>query len=170
MTWRQVVLAVLLIVFAVTIEVTVLTRLPVPGATPDLVTVTVVALALALGPVPGAVLGFFAGLAVDISPPSDDPVGVTALVLTAVGFTIGLAASPEERSAWASVGLAAAGCAGATLAFALVTSLIGSPRVRWEDMGLLLTTTALYGALLAAFMVPLVLRLTAAVRSSSRIS
>jgi rod shape-determining protein MreD len=154
----------------VTIEVTVLTRLPLPGATPDLVTVTVVALALALGPVPGAVVGFFAGLAVDISPPSDDPVGVTALVLTAVGFAIGLASSPEERSAWASVGLAAAACAGTTLAFALVTSLIGSPRVRWEEMGLLLATTALYGALLATFMVPLVLRLTAAVRSSSRIS
>lgn len=170
MTWRQVVLAALLIIFAVTVEVTVLTRLPLPGATPDLVTVTVVALALSLGAAPGAVLGFCAGLAVDIAPPSDDPVGVTALILTAVGYAVGLVASPEERSAWTSVGIAAAACAGTTLAFGLVTSLIGSPRVRWEDMGVLLVTTAAYGALLAAFMVPITLRLMAAVRSSSRMS
>lgn len=169
MTWRQGVFAGLLLVLAVTVEYSVLSRLPLPGATPDLVTVTVVALALATRPVPGAIAGFAGGLAADIAPPAAGPVGVSALILMAVGFAVGLAADPQERSALTSVAIAAAACAGVTLAFAAITGLVGSARVRWEDMGMLLGTTALYGAVLAAFVLPGVLRLMAVLGPPARV-
>ena len=47
-----------LVTTAVVIQVTLLSRLGLPGATPDIVVVTVVAIALATGPVQGAVAGF----------------------------------------------------------------------------------------------------------------
>ena len=50
-------------------------RLPLPGATPDLLLLVVVALALAYGPGFGLVCGFGAGLAADLVPPADHEVG-----------------------------------------------------------------------------------------------
>ena len=61
MIWRQGLVIGLAVLFAVIVEVTLLSRLGLPGATPDLVVVTVVALALAMGPTQGAAAGFVAG-------------------------------------------------------------------------------------------------------------
>ncbi|MCX8526745.1 MAG: hypothetical protein ORN20_01230, partial [Candidatus Nanopelagicales bacterium] len=62
--WRQWLLGAVTLSIAVIVQVTLLTRLGLPGATPDLVVVTVVALALALGRLPGAIAGFGAGVLV----------------------------------------------------------------------------------------------------------
>ena len=42
----------------------------------------------------------------------------------------------------------------------MVLGLVGSPRVAWADLGILLVTTAAYGAILAAFVIPLTLRVS----------
>ncbi|HEV8025355.1 MAG TPA: hypothetical protein VGP37_10780, partial [Candidatus Nanopelagicales bacterium] len=44
------------------IQVTLLSRLGLPGATPDLLVAIVVAVALAMGPIQGAFAGFLAGV------------------------------------------------------------------------------------------------------------
>ncbi len=78
--------AALLFVAAV-VQVSILAQLHVLGAVPDLLLVTLVALALLRGSVPGAVGGFFAGLLVDTA--SLGELGLTSLVLTLAGYWIG---------------------------------------------------------------------------------
>jgi rod shape-determining protein MreD len=83
---RLLALAVVLVV-AVLIQSTVLARLRLAGARPDLLVLAVVSVAVATDPTTGAVFGFVAGLVADLL--FDLPVGVSALVYTAVGFAVG---------------------------------------------------------------------------------
>ena len=96
----RVVLAVVLLTVALAVQVTLMSRLPLPGATPDLLLLVVVALALAHGPGFGLVCGFAAGLAADLVPPADHEVGRWALVLTLVGYLAGMARDQTRRSAF----------------------------------------------------------------------
>jgi len=80
------------------IQVTLLSRLGLPGATPDLLVVTVVAVALAMGPVQGAFAGFLAGAIIDVSPPSDTVVGVNSIVYLAIGFVAGYIVDNRDRT------------------------------------------------------------------------
>jgi rod shape-determining protein MreD len=78
--------AVLLFVVAVA-QVSIFAQLHVFGAVPDLLLVSLVALALLRGSVVGAVAGFFAGLLVDTA--TLGMLGLTSLVLTLAGYWIG---------------------------------------------------------------------------------
>lgn len=71
MKFNRILLSATLIVVALVVQVSVLARLQLPGAVPDLVLLTVVALALAYGPVSGSLIGFTAGLLADLAPPAD---------------------------------------------------------------------------------------------------
>ena len=83
---RFLALAVVLVV-AVLVQSTVLARLRLAGVRPDLLVLAVVSVAVATDPTTGAVFGFVAGLVADLL--FDLPVGVSALVYTAVGFAVG---------------------------------------------------------------------------------
>jgi rod shape-determining protein MreD len=83
---RFLVLAAVLVV-AVLVQSTVLARLTLAGVRPDLLVLAVVSVAVATDPTTGAVFGFVAGLVADLL--FDLPVGVSALVYTAVGFAVG---------------------------------------------------------------------------------
>ena len=77
--------------FAVIVQVSVLNRLLLPGGgVPDLVLVLVCALALASAPVSGMVIGFAAGLSLDLAPPGSETVGQYALVFCLAGWAAGL--------------------------------------------------------------------------------
>ena len=78
--------AALLFVAAV-IQVSILNSVTVLGGTPDLLLVTLCAVALLRGSIFGAVGGFFAGLVVDTA--TLETMGVTALLLTLVGYWVG---------------------------------------------------------------------------------
>ena len=78
--------AALLFVAAVA-QVSIFAQVHVFGAVPDLLLVTLVALALLRGSVVGAVGGFFAGLVVDTA--TLGTLGLTSLVLTLAGYWIG---------------------------------------------------------------------------------
>jgi rod shape-determining protein MreD len=78
--------AVLLFVVAVA-QVSIFSQLHVFGAVPDLLLVSLVAIALLRGSVAGAVGGFFAGLLVDTA--TLGTLGLTSLVLTLVGYWVG---------------------------------------------------------------------------------
>ncbi len=78
--------AVLLFVAAIA-QVSIFSQVHVFGAVPDLLLVSLVALALLRGSVSGAVGGFFAGLLVDTA--SLGTLGLTSLVLTLAGYWIG---------------------------------------------------------------------------------
>jgi len=144
----------LLVTTAAVVEVTVLSRVAFPGATPGLVATVVIAVALSQGPVTGAAVGFGAGLLVDLTPPAVGLVGVGALVLCVVGYAAGIAGRNENRSVLALIGQAAALSGAVVLGQATVASLAGDPRVRWEEVPVLVLSAAAYGAILAAVAIP----------------
>ena len=76
-----------LLFVAAVIQVSILNGITVLGGTPDLLLVTLCAVALLRGSIFGAVGGFFAGLVVDTA--TLETMGVTALLLTLVGYWVG---------------------------------------------------------------------------------
>lgn len=90
MTLRRALVVGCLVALAVVVQVTVLPALPLPGGRPELVVLVVVVVALADGPVAGMLAGFAGGLLADLIPPSDSPLGRSALVLVVAGELVGL--------------------------------------------------------------------------------
>jgi rod shape-determining protein MreD len=78
--------AVLLFVVSIA-QVTIFSRVDLLGARPDLLLVTLVAVALLRGSLYGAAGGFFAGLVVDTA--TLETLGLTSLLLTLAGYWIG---------------------------------------------------------------------------------
>jgi rod shape-determining protein MreD len=152
-------LAVALVTVALALQVTLLSRLPLPGATPDLLLLVVVGLALAYGPEFGLVCGFAAGLAADLVPPADHEVGRWALVLTLVGFLAGLGRDGSRRSAVVPLVVVAVAGGGAVLLYAGLGALMEDPNITWTAVRALLPTAILYDVVLSAFVVPAVLLL-----------
>ncbi|MFE9773146.1 rod shape-determining protein MreD [Streptomyces sp. NPDC005931] len=150
-----------LIVVALVIQVSVLARLHLPGAVPDLLMLTVLGLALVYGHVGGALVGFGAGLLADLAPPADHAAGRYALVLCVIGYLAGLV-KPETgrlKSATGPMAVVVAAAIGSTLLYAGVGALVGDTAARHVGLGGLLFTAALYDLLLAPFVVPGVMAL-----------
>jgi rod shape-determining protein MreD len=161
MRLSRTVLATLLVMVALVLQVSVLARLQLPGAVPDLLLLTVLALALVYGHVGGALVGFGAGLLADLAPPADHAAGRYALVLCVVGYAAGLT-KPEtgrHRSATGPMVVVAAGAATSTLLYAGVGALVGDTAARGAGLTELLITATVYDLLLAPFTVPLVMGL-----------
>jgi rod shape-determining protein MreD len=148
-----------LVVTAVLLELTVLPWLHLPGAVPDVVCVTVAALGVVGGPVRGASAGFLAGLLLDLLPPADGLLGLSAVVLVVVGYLAGVAGGDRDRPAFLVVGLVGVLAGGAVLLQALVGGVVADPRVAWDRVPGLVLTQVGYALVLAAFVVPLVGRL-----------
>ena len=156
MIWRQVLIVGTATLLAVLIEVTLLSRLGIPGATPDLVVVTVVAIALAMGPVQGAAAGFASGVLIDLAPPGDTLLGVNAVVYILIGLVTGVAVDPRDRTIPIMMGMTGLATGAAVLLTAGLDTMLGSDRVDWEQIPVLTLTSALYGVLLAPGVILLV--------------
>jgi rod shape-determining protein MreD len=153
MIWRQVVVIGGLVLAAVIIELTLLSRLGLPGATPDLVVVTIVAIALAMGPTQGAVAGFSAGILLDLAPPADTLVGVNAIVYLVVGYLTGMVVDPRDRTVPVMIGLVGLATGAATIGTAALDALLGSPRVAWDEMPGMVLSSVLYAVVMAPVVV-----------------
>ena len=94
-----------IVFLAALLQVTVFTSVDIGSGTPDLLLVTLVAVALLRGAIYGAGAGFFAGLVVDTA--TLETLGLTSLLLTLAGYWIGrygetarrVAARPAEPTA-----------------------------------------------------------------------
>ncbi|MBK3563680.1 MULTISPECIES: rod shape-determining protein MreD [unclassified Streptomyces] len=158
---NRILLSVPLVVVAMVIQVSVLARLHLPGAVPDLLLLTVLGLAMVYGHVTGALIGFGAGLLADLAPPADHAAGRYALVLCVIGYLAGLA-KPENgrlKSASGPMAVVVAAAIGSTLLYAGVGALVGDTAARHVGLPSLLFTAALYDLLLAPFIVPGVMAL-----------
>jgi hypothetical protein len=133
---NRILLSSALVVVALVIQVSVLARLHLPGAVPDLLLLTVLGLAMVYGHVGGALVGFAAGLLADLAPPADHAAGRYALVLCVTMVVVVAAAI------------------GSTLLYAGVGALVGDTAARHVGLVSLLFTAALYDLLLAPFVVP----------------
>lgn len=153
MLWRQSVLVGGLVLTAVIVQLTLLSRLGLPGATPDLVVVTIVAIALAMGPTQGAVAGFAAGVLVDLAPPGDTLMGVNAIVYIAIGYITGIVIDPRDRTVPILIGIVGLSAGAAVLATSALDTLLGSDRVRWDEVAGMALSSALYAVILAPLVI-----------------
>ena len=153
MTGGRTVFAAAVVVVALALELSVLPRLSLPGATPDVVLLCVVAFGLAYGRRFGAVSGFAAGLAVDLVPPAEHPIGSWAFVLTVVGYLAGHAQKQVDRSVVVPMLVVAGAAAASPLLFAGLGNVVGDPRPTWPAAFGLLPTAILYDVVLAPFVV-----------------
>ncbi|MCH0566753.1 MULTISPECIES: rod shape-determining protein MreD [unclassified Streptomyces] len=158
---NRILLSTVLVVVALVIQVSVLARLHLPGAVPDLLLLTVLGLAMVYGHVGGALIGFGAGLLADLAPPADHAAGRYALVLCVIGYCAGLI-KPENgqvKSATGPMITVVAAALGSTLLYAGVGALVGDTAARHVGLAGLLFSAALYDLLLAPFVVPGVMAL-----------
>lgn len=153
----RVLLAVAVVVTALALQVTLITRLPLPGASPDLVLLSVVAFALAHGPTFGLGTGFAAGLATDLVPPADHTIGRWTLVLGLIGYAAGLAKGETRRSAFVPLLVVALAAAASVLMYAGLGALIDDPHITWTAVGEITPTAVLYDVVLSPFIVSAVL-------------
>ncbi|MFE0508758.1 rod shape-determining protein MreD [Streptomyces sp. NPDC058964] len=161
MRFNRILLSTTLVVVALVTQVSVLARLHLPGAVPDILLLTVLGLAMVYGHVGGALIGFGAGLLADLAPPADHAAGRYALVLCVIGYFAGLI-KPENgrlKSATGPMLVVVAAAVGSTVLYAGVGALVGDTAARHVGMTSLLISAAVYDLLLAPFVVPAVMAL-----------
>jgi rod shape-determining protein MreD len=161
MRLNRILLSTALVVVALVVQVSVLSRLHLPGAVPDLLLLTVLGLAMVYGHVGGALVGFGAGLLADLAPPADHAAGRYALVLCVIGYLAGLI-KPETgqvKSATGPMVVVVGAALGTTLLYAGVGALVGDTAARQVGLPGLLISAAVYDLLLAPFVVPAVMAL-----------
>ncbi|HYA50332.1 MAG TPA: rod shape-determining protein MreD, partial [Streptosporangiaceae bacterium] len=156
---RRVTFTLAAILAAVVLQTALLDRLPFPGGSaPNLVLVLVVTLALASGPTEGMLIGFGAGLALDVAPPASNLLGLSALVFCVIGYGCGRLRGPLERSAWLPLAVVALGVAAGEALYALAGMTFGDPDITWQSVRLVLPVSVAYDILLCPFVLYAVVR------------
>jgi rod shape-determining protein MreD len=150
---RRLLVLAAVVVVAVLLETTVFGELRLAGVRPDLLVLSVVAVAMASGPVSGAAFGFSAGLVGDLL--FDLPVGVSALVYTAAGFAVGTA-RVYVTSQLPLVHLVLVGAASLASVWCSGLLLRVFDLVSWATVARSGPLVALYNLLLAPFVYPVV--------------
>jgi rod shape-determining protein MreD len=145
---------------AVILQVTIVDRIAFPGGTgPDVVLLAVAALALAGGPLAGALIGFFGGLALDVAPPGSHLVGENALVFCLIGYLCGLVAdipsrdgAPEQgHTALFEIAVTAAGAVCGEALTAGLGKMLSDPRISVPAIRHVLPVAVIYDVLLCPF-------------------
>jgi rod shape-determining protein MreD len=156
---NRILLSAVLVVGALIVQVSVLARLQLPGAVPDLLLLVVLGLAMVYGHTTGALTGFAAGLLADVAPPAEHAVGRYALVLCLIGYVAGLTKpdNGQHRSATVPMLVVASAAVSSTLLYAGVGALVGETAAGQVGLLPLLFTATVYDLLLAPFVVPLIM-------------
>jgi len=153
-TPARVIVVALALVAAVLLQVSLLSRLGLPGATPDLVLVVVMACGFVRGPVVGTVAGFAGGVLMDVAPPSLGYFGLTALLLAMAGYVAGVVAERSGGVVAIALATVAGAALGSVIGRALLGSLLGDPRVVWGAVPVNAVTEVAYSVVLAALVIP----------------
>jgi rod shape-determining protein MreD len=148
---------------ALVLQASLFSHLAFQGVVPDVVLLVVVAAALVHGPELGLVLGFAAGLLLDLAPPADHYAGRWALALMVVGYVAGrlASASAVRVSQWLPV--AAASSFVGTSVFALTGLVLRDPAVGVGELLRVEMVTVVFDVALALVVVPVTVWLFARV-------
>ena len=154
MTAQRFLLGAASVVTALLLQLTIIGRLPVPGAAPDAVLVLVVAFALAEGPMSGLVTGFSAGLLADAL--SAHEIGRLALAYAVAGYVTGMLQDDTERSTLQPFGAVLLGALTAVAAFSVEGILLADARITVQSVARAALSSVPYDVVLTPFVVPLV--------------
>jgi rod shape-determining protein MreD len=145
------------VLLALLLQLGVFAELAIRGVVPNLVLLVVVAVALARGPGYAAVVGFLAGLLLDLAPPADHTAGRWALALVVVGWLAGLARRDARWSTSATLVVVALGSFVGTSLFALSGLVLADAGVTVGAVAQVVPVAILYDLLLMPIVVPVVL-------------
>ncbi len=145
-----------LIVLTVTLQISTFSHFAIEGVVPDLALLLVIAAALVRGPDYAALVGFCAGLVLDLAPPADHTAGRWALSLVIVGYLTGLVKG-ESTHALSTVVTVAAGAFIGTSVFALTGLILQDPGVSVGSALEVVPIAVLYDVVLTPLVIPLVL-------------
>jgi rod shape-determining protein MreD len=155
--WLRLAAVSLLIILTITLQVSIFSHFAIDGVVPDLALLIVIAAALARGPDYAALVGFSAGLVLDLAPPADHTAGRWALSLCLVGYLTGLVRGDGETNALGTVLTVAAGAFIGTSIFALTGLILRDPGVSVGAALEVVPIAVLYDVMLTPLVIPLVL-------------
>ena len=162
MTWLRAALALAAVSFAAVLQVSFFPHVAWHGIVPNVCLLVVVGAALTRGPQFAAVLGFVAGVVLDLAPPADHLAGRWALALVVVGYVAGQVRLGTRTQARPSAGTVVATVAASsfvgTSVFALSGVLLGDP-IAIPDLLEVIVAALLWDVLLTPFVLPPVMTL-----------
>jgi rod shape-determining protein MreD len=148
----------LILVVAIYLEIALAIDARVLGAIPNFVLVVLVALALRFGPAWGAAIGFASGLLIDIA--IQAPLGMSSLVLTPIGWGVGVFAGRRRRVSLAMavtvVFVAAIIC---TATDVIVATTIDNESIAWSTVAISGTAGVMFTLLAGIVLLPVLRRL-----------
>lgn len=159
MTGRQIAITLALVVVAVILQTTMFGdgRIQPFGAAPNIVTLVVIATVRYLDPEPGILIGFTAGLLLDLL--GGSPLGLWAMSLTVVAFvTLRVRRRADEGWLIVAVGIFGLTLLGQVL-FAVGGTLFGQRTLNNPSVVQTMILPSLYNTLLAALVLPGVTKL-----------
>lgn len=148
---------VVLTALALLVQWTIGLDIRIAGVHPDFMILLPMAAGMAAGPDEGAVVGFVAGMAVDLLLPT--PFGLSALVWCLVGFGVGAVTGNLTRQVWwfrPAVALAAS--AAAVMLYAVLGAVLGQEQFLHVDLVGVVLVVSVANAVLAAPAVALLRR------------
>jgi rod shape-determining protein MreD len=155
---RRVLALIAVIITAILLQSTVFSQLRLLGVRPELLYLVTIVIALQEGPSEGAIVGFACGLAQDML--LDQPMGITALTLTLLGYAVGQArqyiVSPSPLVPTIVVAISTA--LGVAF-YEIVTFLLGQFEAGFTYAVKVALLTALYNAVLTPILAPLLRRI-----------
>jgi rod shape-determining protein MreD len=139
------------------LQVSVFSHFAFDGVAPDMALLLVIGAALVRGPTYAALVGFAAGLVLDLAPQADHTAGRWALALVVVGYVSGLAKADGAQSVIGTLTIVASGAFIGTSLFALSGLVLGEPSVTVSSALQVVPIAILYDVVLTPFVVPLLL-------------
>jgi rod shape-determining protein MreD len=144
---------------ATVLQVSLFSHIAWNGIVPNLALLVVVAAALTVEAPFALVLGFAAGLTLDLAPPADHVAGRWALALTIAAFLATRVRQDQKPSALAVVGTVAASSFVATSLFALSGVLLKDPSMSISGLLEVVLVAVVWDVLLTPFVLPPLMRL-----------
>jgi rod shape-determining protein MreD len=151
--------AMALVSVALVLQVSLFPHVAWQGIVPNLCLLVVVGAALTRGAQFAAVLGFFAGVVLDLAPPADHVAGRWALALVVVGYVAGRVRQDVKPTAVAVVATVAASSFIGTSIFAITGLLLGDGATEFGELLPVILVAVLWDVLLTPFVLPLVMAL-----------
>ncbi len=153
------------IVAAVILQVAVFNLVSVNGVVPNLALVVVVAAAIARGPQFGALVGFVAGMMLDLAPPADHVAGRWALAFVLVAILAGRVRADARRSPLAGLATVAICSFIATSVFALSGVVLGDDPLPVAQMVQVIGIAVLWDVVVTPLILPALMALFERTRS-----